>query len=322
MSFNTDIKADLTKQIPQDYNTAFATLYAMIFCGFSVSIKGKGMFSLVYETTASVCASYAFKLIKSVFAHSCELMKIKQQDNFGEKTIFRLSVENPQVCMEILHSFNMLTNEGLVFDRNIDMSVINTKEAENAFLKGVFITAGYVYDPAKNFGIDFRFTNENAGSAFCEYLIKHNINAKIRHINNAIIVYIKKLEEITDLLTICGAFKYTLIFEDRAAMHQIRADIQRRINCDTANLNKTVNASLDQVNAINKIINTIGLSSLSAPLLEAAQLRLDNQEVSLKDLSLISNISRSTLDKRLRKLIQIAEGIDSYDKKPKENNGK
>ena len=316
MSFNTDIKADLTKQIPQDYNTAFATLYAMVFCGFSISIKGKGKFSLVYETSASVCASYAFKLIKTVFGHSSELLKIKQKDNFGEKSTFRLTVENPEVCMEILHSFNMLTNEGLIFDRRIDLSVINTDEAVNAFLKGVFITVGYVYDPAKNFGMDFRFTNEAAAHSFCEYLTEHNINAKTRQLNNAIIVYIKRLEEITDFLSMCGAFKYTLMFEDRSAMHQIRSDIQRRINCDTANLNKTVNASIDQVNAINKIINTTGLSSLSAPLLEAAQLRLDNQGVSLKELSLIANISKSTLDKRLRKIMQIAEGIDNYDKKP------
>lgn len=309
MSFNTDLKADLTKQIPQDYNTAFATLYAMVYCGFSISIKGQGKFSLVYETTTSVCASYAFKLIKIVFGHSCELLKIKQKDNFGEKNLYRLTVEEPEVCMEILHSFNMLNNEGLIFDRTVDTTVINTEEAETAFLKGVFITVGYVYDPAKNFGIDFRFVNETAGNSFCEYLNKHYINAGIRRLNNAIIVYIKKLEEITDFLSMCGAFKYTLMIEDRSAMHQIRSDIQRRTNCETANLNKTVNASVEQTEAINKIINTIGLSTLSAPLLEAAQLRLDNPGVSLKELSLMANISKSTLDKRLRRIMQIAEGI-------------
>lgn len=309
MSFNTDIKADLTKNIPNEYNTAFATLYAMIYCGFSVSIKGQGKFILVYETTASVCASYAFKLIKAVFGYSGELVKIKKKDNFGEKSLYKLSIEDPQICMEILHSYNMLSNEGLSFDRRIDLSLINTEEAESAFMRGVFITVGYMYDPMKSFGIDFRFSNEAAGESFCEYLNKHQINAKIRQLNNVIIVYIKKLEEITDFLSICGAFKYTLMIEDRSAMHQMRSDIQRRTNCETANLNKTVNASVEQTEAINKIIISRGLSSLSEPLREAAQLRLDNPSASLKELSLISNINRSTLDKRLRKIMQIAEGI-------------
>lgn len=92
-------------------------------------------------------------------------------------------------------------------------------------------------------------------------------------------------------------------------MHQMRSDIQRRTNCETANLNKTVNASVEQTEAINKIIISMGLSALSEPLREAAQLRLDNPSSSLKELSLISNINRSTLDKRLRKIMQIAEGI-------------
>ena len=87
---------------------------------------------------------------------------------------------------------------------------------------------------------------------------------------------------------------------------------QRKVNCETANLNKTLDAAYNQVKAIEKIINSRGIASLSAPLQEAALLRIDNEEMSLKELSELSGISRSTLDKRLRKIIEIAE--ESYRK--------
>ena len=149
--------------------------------------------------------------------------------------------------------------------------------------------------------------------SFAEYLnSEFSINAKTRELGNAIIVYVKRQEDVSAVLTICGAYTAALEFEDRCAMAQMKNVTQRKVNCETANLNKTLDAAYNQVKAIEKIINSRGIASLSAPLQEAALLRIDNEEMSLKELSELSGISRSTLDKRLRKIIEIAE--ESYRK--------
>ncbi len=113
------------------------------------------------------------------------------------------------------------------------------------------------------------------------------------------------------MLALCGAFEHMLYMQDKMAMKEMKNKLQRIVNCETANINKTVDVALIQLNAIHKIINKKGLSVLPDYLLETAQLRLDHPESSLNELSKISQptVSRSTLNKRLIKIVQIAEQL-------------
>lgn len=308
MKSNAEIKALITKDIPEEESTCFALLYAMVMSSFSIVIKSGSRLGLLYETNRGVCAAFAFKLIKRIFAFSPELVKIKKTDFGSSSFLYSLSVDESEVAMEMLHNFNMLDSSGFKGSEGIDLSLLSTPEAKSAFVKGVFIACGYLHNPVKSYCIEFRFQNGRNAASFAQYLnTEFNINAKARELGNAIIVYIKRQEDISDLLAVCGAYTAALEFEDRCAMAQMKNVTQRKVNCETANLNKTLDAAYNQIKAIERIINSRGLASLSAPLREAAQLRLDNEEMSLKELSALSGISRSTLDKRLRKIIEIAE---------------
>ena len=114
---------------------------------------------------------------------------------------------------------------------------------------------------------------------------------------------------ISDFLAVTGDHRDTLILEDKLAMRQMKNTMQRKVNCETANLNKTSEAAFVQMQAIEKIIKLKGLNTLSEPLIKAAQLRLDNPYASLSELAnaAVPPLSRSTLDKRLRKIVEIAQ---------------
>ena len=310
MGFNEELKSALARQVPEEMTEATAALYAMVFSSFSLSIRGFGRFGLKYESSQSVSATYAFRLIKSVFGYSPELVKIRQKDNFGEKSRYILSIEDSSQAMEILHTFNMLDSEGTYISGGIDTSIMTSAEDMREFLKAMVIACGYVYEPTKSFRLEFRFPSTANALSFMELLRETpGIEAHLWEARRSAAVYIKRQEDIVSYLAFCGAGKFALDIQDAALIREIRAGAQRAANCDIANTNKALEAARIQIEAIDTITNAGRLAKLSEPLLAAARLRTDNPEAPLSELAQLAGISRSTRDKRLRKIIKIAEEL-------------
>ena len=143
-------------------------------------------------------------------------------------------------------------------------------------------------------------------------LAEYNIIGKIFERRNSYVFYIKDVNTIQDMLALVGANKAVMDLSNEIIARELRNKVNRQVNCINANINKTVEASLKQVSAINTIINTIGLESLSDDLQEVAVLRLANQEESLDELLKLSTIklTRSGLNHRFRKLIKIASTLE------------
>lgn len=310
MSFNTELKAALTKQLPEELTGCTASLYAMVFSSFALTIRGFGKFGLNYETSYGTGASYAFKLVKTVYNISPELVKMKQKDNFGEKSRYLLSIDDPEDAMAVLQGLGMLTPDGMYVNNGIDTSLFISDDDRREFLKGVFIACGYMYDPVKSYCIEFRFGNAGNADAFAEYLREMELEARVRQLNSSTIVYLKRFDDVQALLAYCGAGKFAAELSERSARKDMKQMAQRAANCDMANSTRTYAAAQEQIAAIDRITSAKGLGSLSPALLEAARLRLDNPDSTLRDLSDISGISRSTLDKRLRRIMNIAEGLN------------
>ena len=135
---------------------------------------------------------------------------------------------------------------------------------------------------------------------------------KIFERKNAFVLYVKDVNTIQDLLALLGANKAVLDLSNEIVTRELRNKVNRQVNCINANINKTVEASLKQVAAINTIIKTIGLESLSEDLQEVAVLRLANQEESLDELLKLSTIklTRSGLNHRFRKIMKIASTLE------------
>lgn len=179
-----------------------------------------------------------------------------------------------------------------------------------SLIGGMFLSCGSVIDPNKEYHLEFVFPNLDLCNDFGLLLIeKFNILAKHTSRKNNEIVYLKESECIEDMLTIMGATMGTLEIMNVKILKDVRNKVNRTINCDHANIDKSLKAAEKQIADIELIVNTIGLGELTEELREMAQLRLENPDYNLKDLGQALSISRSGANHRLKRLAGIAAKI-------------
>ncbi len=180
-----------------------------------------------------------------------------------------------------------------------------------SFLRGAFLGGGSVADPEKNYHMEFVTTNPKVADFQTELLATCGYIAGLTVRKNHFVVYIKDSEAIAELLGRIGAGMTMMDFYNIKIEREVRNRVNRQMNCDSANLTKTMNASQKQVAAIQKIERIIGLDALPPPLAEMAKARVDNPELSLQDLAATLNppIGKSGANHRLAKLLEIAESL-------------
>lgn len=189
--------------------------------------------------------------------------------------------------------------------RNIED--LETEEEKKALIRGIFLGSGSINDPTKKYHLEILLNDKDVAQYIQNILKSFNIKAKILEMNNTI--YIKEGEEISKFLAFIGAQKSVLKYEEIRVMREIRNNVNRQVNCETANLNKTISASVMQIEAINYLKKIKKYEELPISLQEIAELRLEYPEMSLKDLgSLLENsLGKSGVNHRLKKIIEIAD---------------
>ncbi len=189
--------------------------------------------------------------------------------------------------------------------RNIED--LETEEEKKALIRGIFLGSGSINDPTKKYHLEILLKDKDVAQYIQNILKSFNIKAKILEMNNTI--YIKEGEEISKFLAFIGAQKSVLKYEEIRVMREIRNNVNRQVNCETANLNKTISASVMQIEAINYLKKVKKYEELPTGLQEIAELRLEYPEMSLKDLgSLLENpLGKSGVNHRLKKIIEIAD---------------
>ena len=200
------------------------------------------------------------------------------------------------------------------FDRQsgqIDRAIYKKTCCAGSLLRGIFLCAGTISDPGKSYHLEFEAPDGKMAFSLCSFLQGFDLSPKIIVRRNRYSVYFKESSNIEDILNIAGAKKAAFELMDIKVLKDVRNSVNRRTNCDTANIGKTVNASVMQCEAINEITNKIGLSNIPPILREAAALRINNPEMSLNELcGLMSEpISKSGLNHRMNRLIALAKEI-------------
>lgn len=179
------------------------------------------------------------------------------------------------------------------------------------FLRRVFLLNGSIMDPMTEYHLEIFSDSKELAETICELLIEFNINAKIIEKKYNYATYVKEAESIALFLNIIGAHKALLNFENVKVMHEMNNQINRVVNCETANLSKIVNAAVRQIEAINKIKETIGLVNLPEGLREIAELRLKNPDMGLEELGklLSKPLGKSGVNHRFKKIEEIANTL-------------
>ena len=182
---------------------------------------------------------------------------------------------------------------------------------KRAYVRGVFLAVGTVVDPGRYYRLEFVCPSQDAGAELYAVLRDLEIRVKKTTRRSGTVLYLNEGEQISDLLGIMGANRALLEFENERVVHQVRGNVQRRVNCETSNLTKTIKASVRQTEDIKFIEKTLGLGKLPLSLAETARLRLHYPDASLGELGKMHDpaIGRSGMNHRMRKLSEIADNL-------------
>lgn len=177
-------------------------------------------------------------------------------------------------------------------------------------IKGLYLGAGSINNPEKKYHLEIGIAQKNDTEKVLEYLKTFSIKSNIIEKNNQYAVYLKDGEEISKILALLGANKSVLRFEEIRVQREMNNKINRIVNCETANLNKTINASIEQIEAIRKLKDTGNFEKLDDALKEIAEIRIENPNASLIELGkmLKKPVGKSGVNYRLKKIMEIANG--------------
>ncbi len=192
-------------------------------------------------------------------------------------------------------------------DKQIYVTIDKDQKEENkrAIIRGAFMGAGSINNPKKEYHLEIDLSNEQNLKEFMKLMDQLGIRVKTFQTS----IYIKEGEEISKFLALIGANKAVMQFEDIRIQKEMRGKVNRLVNCETANLNKTINASVRQIGAIRKLQETGTFQKLDDNLKEIAMLRLENPDMPLFELGklLKEPVGKSGVNYRLKKIVEIAE---------------
>lgn len=180
---------------------------------------------------------------------------------------------------------------------------------KKAYLRGAFLSSGSISDPEKTYHLEITNSNLKKANDLSLIINSFGINSKVIKRKGYFVVYIKESENIVDFLNVIGAHNSLMELENIRILKDVRNNVNRIVNCETANLGKTIEASLRQIENIKYIRDNIGFNKLSENLRIAAELRLDHAEANLKELGQMFDppLGKSGVNHRLLKLDKIAK---------------
>lgn len=306
MSFASETKKELTQLDPQNC-CAQAELAALIRMNGSLSVSNR-QFILDVSTENAAIARRIYTLIKSTFGYHVELL-VRKKMHLKKNNVYIVRVK--QKARELLEKLNIV-GESFTVTREINKSLIQKDCCKRAYLRGAFLAGGSVNHPEASYHLEIASMYQDHTLSLCELINEFHLNAKTLERKKGYIVYLKEAEKITDFLNLIGAHRALLFFEDIRIVKDMRNSVNRLVNCDTANLNKTVGAAIRQVENIRYIEQEVGLDILPDKLREIAELRMKHQDLTLKELGEVvqsKKISKSGINHRLRKIDEIADKI-------------
>ncbi len=307
LSFASDIKKELTNLSIDSECCAKAELSAIIRMNGSISFTNKRIVADVLTENAAI-ARRIYSLIKKLYDAEVEIfvrkkMRLKKNNIYIVRLIERVK--------DILADLKIVGEE-YRFNNEIAPELILGSCCQRAYLRGAFLAGGSVNNPeTSSYHLEISTLYQEHGEALINLLEQFELNGKLLERKKGFIVYMKEAEKISDFLNIIGAHNALLRFEDVRIVRDMRNSVNRLVNCETANLNKTIGAAIRQVENIKFIDKTIGIDALPEKLQEIAKLRLEYQDVTLKELGemVSGGISKSGINHRLRKIDEIANKL-------------
>lgn len=306
MSFAAQTKKELT-MVEADTCCERAELSALIRMNGSVSVSSRKVV-LDISTENAAIARRIYSLVKKHFEVHTELL-VRKKMRLKKNNVYIVRI--PTRVQEILSELRIVS-EGFVFNDGIDKNIIKKSCCKRSYLRGAFLAGGSVNNPeGSSYHLEISSMYEEHCEALVELANKFDLNARCIERKKGFVFYIKEGEKIIELLNIVGAHQALFKFEDVRIMRDMRNSVNRIVNCETANLNKTIGAAVRQIDNIRLLQREIGLNNLPDKLREVAEIRLQHPDMNLKEVGemLKGSVSKSGVNHRLRKIDELAEKI-------------
>ena len=313
MSFSSVAKNEICRMAPEKNCCSIAELSGIMRFSGTININGKQGLSFKISTENPAIARRVFTLIKNVFGKHVDII-VRKNSSLKKNNIYVLAITSEMGAREILIKTGILKTSsggGIGFTNKINSDIIKKSCCKRSYLRGAFLGGGSISNPEKTYHMEFVANSYEQAEDLMKLINSYDLNSKVIQRKNSYVVYLKEGEQIINLLSIIGAHSALLDLENVRIFKEVRNNVNRLVNCETANLNKTVDAAVRQIESIKLIQQKGGLRRLPVNLREIAELRLNYPDISLKELGEMLNppIGKSGVNHRLRKIEKIAEEL-------------
>lgn len=281
----------------EDHCCEKAELYGLLLYGRRFSPSGVAVQSEHPEVAGAASA-----LLKRLLKIEPECRTLRRGDG---RVIDSLAVDGADAA----RIFSAFGHDGGGVTLRLNRANLENECCGAAFLRGVFLACGSIVDPGKDYHLEFVSPHIRLGRDLADLMSELGLEPKTIVRKGNFVVYFKDSEQIEDILTLMGAVQRSLELMNVKVYKDLRNKVNRVTNCETANIGKTVDAAGQQIEAIHRLIDSKGYGFLPEELREIAKIRLENPDSSLRELAQIAGISRSGVNHRLRRIVDMVERL-------------
>lgn len=310
MSFSTTVKDELTRIEPDKDAIRVSQLAGMVRMDGTILIGAHKSVSLEIVSENASVARLAYSWLKDIFKVEATIT-IQRRKKLKKNNRYIVSIPTQRQMRSVLYSLGMMDESGMLFRAEIPEELIARDDLRRAYLRGVFLGGGSVNDPLRGYHLEIVTNSEIYAQAIQELIEVYGIEAKLSYRKENIIVYLKGSEDISDFLALIGAYESVMDFENIRINKNMRNRVNRLVNCETANLNKSIHAAQKQIQYINYIEEHMGIGRLPDTLRVVAETRLSDPEASLKELGdqMEPPVGKSGINHRMRRIEKIAQEL-------------
>ncbi len=295
MSFSGEVKEEIARHSAGARHCQLAELAAIVQLGCHIGKDSNGKTALLFNSDNEALQRKYFTLLKKTF-------------NIGT-----LSELDDDKAWDLLQALKFVDANGILHSFSEPISPLLLKQSccKRAYLRGAYLSIGSMSDPKGSYHLELVCDNIDQANQICEIMADFDLEGRIIERKKHFVVYMKESGSIVDFLNVIDANVALMEMENDRILKEVRNSVNRRVNCEAANITKTVNASAKQIAEIELLRDRYGLFNLPANLREMAEVRLEHPDATLAELGefLSPPVGKSGVNHRLRRLSEIAQGL-------------
>ena len=310
MSFASDVRGELARTPMEDACCARSELTAALLCGQGIAWRGRERYAVTFTASEAPAVRRYFAMLKRFYGIIGQIRAISG-DTLNNTTRYQLVVPEAE-ALGLLRALELLEEGALFGLRTLPTAqTVRYSCCKKSFLRAAFTMCGGVSHPDRDYHIEIALPSEALAQFILEQLAAFDIGAKVSTRKQKFVVYLKRAEDISDMLSLLGASKAMMAFENVRVKKEVSNRVNRQLNCDNSNINRSMNAAEAQIRDIRYIDSELGLDKLPRTLKDMAYIRANNPEMPLAELGELMDppLGKSGVNARLRRIAVIADKL-------------